>query len=90
MDIEYPTGIDADELGNSLTGFEEIAIEGVFRKGLTEMGAGTTSLRALYFIALKRSGMADVDAFRNVMLMPLKDVYEKFRDVTAEADGGKE
>lgn len=68
---------DAEELAQSLTGFEEIAIETRFRFPLSEM-TSTTVLRALLFVVEKRDGMAEVDAFNNVMLMRLGDVAAHF------------
>jgi hypothetical protein len=71
--------IDPDEIARSLTGFEEIAIENMFRKAVHVLADdGTAMMRALLFVLEKRDGMADVDAFRKVMLMRLDDVVARF------------
>lgn len=76
--------LDPEEMFKSLNGFEEIAIEQHFRRSASaialaaEQGDAFQLMRALLFIAEKRDGMADVDAFRTVMLMRNDDVAERF------------
>lgn len=62
--------LDFEELSRSLNGFDEIAIERYFHKPFHELSA-TTLVRALVFIAEKRDGMGDQDAFKKVMDMPI-------------------
>lgn len=84
--------IDPEELARSLTGFEEIAVEQRFRRSLASMGEDSTmAMRMLLFVAQKRSGMKDADAFRAVMEMPLSDVVARFRagDEAGDDDQGE-
>lgn len=71
--------IDADEMFRSLNGFEQIAVEQLFRTRLKVIADDELAvMRALLFVAGKREGLADPDAFRNVMLMRLDDVTARF------------
>jgi len=85
---EVATKPRAGELVNSLTGFEEIAIEQLFRKSFMEMGESSTSLRALAFIVEKRDGMGDTDAFRKVMELPFSEVVG-YLDTSGGEDQGE-
>lgn len=70
------------ELVESMTGFDEIAVENVFRKSLADMSS-TLMTRAVGFIALKRDPaetLTDTECFRKVMNMTLKDVSELFAE----------
>jgi hypothetical protein len=68
-------------------GFDEIAIKRLrFLAPLGELEGGLIA-RALLFIAEKRSGMSDADAFKAVMEMTLGQVEERFEE--AEARPGK-
>ncbi len=72
--------IDADEMFRSLNGFEQIAVEQHFHMRLKVIADDELAvMRALLFVESKRDGMADGDAFRNVMLMRLDDVTARFR-----------
>lgn len=71
--------IDAEDMFKSLNGFEQIAIEQHFKARVKTIADDEFALmRALLFVAEKRTGMADGDAFRNVMLMRLDDVTGRF------------
>lgn len=81
---------DPEELGRSLTGFEELAIHKAFGRVVDEL-TGTMTLRAMLFILRKREGTADKDAYQQVMSMPLGEVSEQFTiPGTADDDSGKE
>jgi hypothetical protein len=72
--------LDADALFRGLNGFDQIAIEQHFRTKLKTFAEdGFALMRPLLFIVEKRAGLADADAFRKVMLLPLEDVTGRFR-----------
>lgn len=76
--------LDPEEMFKSLNGFEEIAIEQHFRRSTgqiaiaAEQGDAFQLMRALLFVAEKRGGMNDTDAFRTVMLMRTDAVTDRF------------
>jgi hypothetical protein len=80
--VEIP---DAEAFTRSLTGFDEVAIKRMFAAPLGELDGGLIP-RALLFIADRRTGANDADAFRRVMELPLGDVEARFGTVT---DPGK-
>lgn len=72
--------ITADEFMETLTGYDEIAIEKAFSKdvmGLAQ-GAPTTLLRSLVFVEKRREGLSDKDAKDAVLQMSLREVNERF------------
>ena len=69
----------ADEVTESLNGFDEIAIEKAFGKPLTEL-SDTMAARALVFVLRRRDGMDDKDARREVMQMALGVVMDSFAE----------
>lgn len=73
--VELPSVKDAMR---SLTGFDEVAIATYFRKDLAEMGA-TMATRATLFVLKRRDGMADGEAFKFAMHLPLGQVDTMFR-----------
>jgi hypothetical protein len=76
--------LSPEAAAESLTGFDEIAIEQMFRKDISDM-SGTMSMRAIMFVLQRRDGQSDADAFRAVMAAPLKEIQAGF----AEVDEGK-
>lgn len=71
-DEEYVKG-----LFESMTGFDEIAIERMFGKSADVMrnsGAETLLLRSLVFVAYRREGLKDPEAFKKVMNAPMKEI----------------
>jgi hypothetical protein len=74
--------VTGDEFLESMTGFEEIAVEKQFGTdvlGLAEHKA-TMFTRALVFVMQKRDGRADKDAYDAVMNMPLSEVQDHFAE----------
>lgn len=69
--------IDMEEMTRSLTGFDEIAIERAWGKAFNDLG-GTTLARALLFVAERRDGMKDADAYRAVMDLRLDALESRF------------
>ena len=85
---EAPALLDPDGLSRSLSGFDQIAIRQTFRERLDQLAAdGTMFMRALLFVLERREGMADPDAFRLVMNLPLEDVVSRFK---GDGDGEPE
>lgn len=74
--------ISADEFMETLTGFDELAIEKHFDRDVMSLfqGAPTKALRALVFIVKRREGLTDTEAKQAVMEMSLKDVNGHFVD----------
>lgn len=69
-----------EELTESLTGFEEIAISKAFSvKDFTAL-PGTMSVRALLFVVYKREGDNDGDAYQRAMELSMKAVNDYFDD----------
>lgn len=77
-----------EEFVESLTGYEEIAIEKAFGAAVVSLldTNPTMSARALVFVARKRDGMKDQEARKAVMEMRLGDVQGFFPDEEPEVD----
>jgi hypothetical protein len=82
---------DAQAFADGLNGFEELAIERFFKRGIDELPA-TIVVRALMFIRLRRDGVKDPLAYRASMTVLLSRLRELFtNDRTDEGDeGGKD
>ena len=77
--------ITGEELAESLTGFEELAISKFFGKEeFTEL-PGTMAGRAMVFIALRREGKPDKDAYDGCMAMTLKQCGAYFAEAEPDA-----
>jgi hypothetical protein len=72
----------AEEVMQSLTGFDEIAIAQRFGAKVLKIAKEdeTSFLRSLVFIEKRREGLKDGDAWQAVMEMPLAEVQEYFPD----------
>ncbi|KAA1424310.1 hypothetical protein [Nocardioides antri] len=71
-----------DEVIETLTGFEEIAIEKQFGNNWQDLAgdAQTMFLRALVFVLLRRDGKNDLEAKQEVMEMTLRECKDRFLD----------
>jgi len=80
-----------EEMAESLTGFDELAIEARFGKSVTDLSP-TISMRAMTFITNRRGGMNDKDAYRESMEPTLKMITAMFRgaDQDGDQDGDSE
>ena len=67
----------------SITGHDEIAINLVFKKELTDM---RNPLRALAFVLFRRQGDKDGVAYRKALDLPLGDLDKMFEDEPTEED----
>lgn len=81
-----PDLLDAEAIAESLTGFDEIAIEQWFKVPFSKVATDDLKLlRSLYFIHLRRAeGATDKAAWRSAMEMKLGELQGKF----AEGDDG--
>lgn len=72
----------ADECFESLTGFDEIAIEKAFGHDVMTLvdTKQLTFSRALVFILRRRAGLKDAEAKADVMAMAVGDVLATFDD----------
>jgi hypothetical protein len=71
-----------EEAMESLTGWDEIAIEKAFGEDITSLlvGKPTMSMRALVFVDKRREGMKDGEAKSFAMEMKLQDAQAWFED----------
>lgn len=74
--------ITSDEMLESLTGFDELAIEKAFDADWQTLVTQkqTMFLRALIFVQLRRDGKSDKDAKNAVMELSLKAANDFFAD----------
>jgi hypothetical protein len=77
-----------EEMSESVTGFDEIAVEKIMGMDMyTEAEAKPVLLlRSLVFIHIRRSGISDPDARKQVMEMPLGDVNDYFASKEEDVD----
>lgn len=81
--------LSAEAFTRSLNGFEELAIQRMFKAGLGDL-RDTMAPRALLFVQNKREGMKDADAFKASMEMTLGDMETRFEkaEVTEDPEAG--
>lgn len=75
------------ELRESLTGFDDIAIQNHFGK-VQDLGANMHT-RTLGFVQLRRLGDDDRSAHMKIMAMSIGAVEAMFRDDTEDAEGNR-
>ena len=92
--IEQPPVADdrpsSREVVDSLTGYDEVAIEKRFGRDIEDLAenTGTTFLRALMFTLKRREGLSDGDAHTAVMSMTFAELREAFApDADADLPG---
>lgn len=76
---EKPT---VEEMAESLTGFEELAIKAHFDATVDSFDSGTMLLRALVFVQHTRAGMKAKDAKDAAMALTIKALPEQFAEDT--------
>lgn len=81
------TDLTLEEMGESLTGFDEIAIETHFGKQVNDLltNSPTMGIRALIFVHKTRDGSSPTEAKAAAMSLTLKDVMAFF-DVSGAED----
>jgi hypothetical protein len=89
LEVELPKDARPriEEMVGSLNGWDEIAIEQKFGKGLADLSA-TLTARACAFVLKRREGMNDLDAFRAVMDMTILAVNNMFETESEGVDEG--
>lgn len=76
----------AEEVLDSLTGFDEMAIKQHFGAPISDLSNDQSMLaRALVFVLKRRDGSTDDDARNLVLGMSLKDVLGYFSEESAES-----
>ena len=76
--------ITAEEMFESLNGFDELAIAKWFDASPLELG-GTTLGRSLVFVVKRREGMTDVEAHAAAMSLAIRDLTGFFVDEDGES-----
>lgn len=78
-----------DDLADSLTGFDEIAIKQAFKQTVAQLADDPGQLiRALIFVHRRREGDNDVTAWNAAQAMPARDALDYFPD--EDEDSGKD
>lgn len=76
----------AEEVLDSLTGFDEMAIKQHFGSPISDLASDQSMLaRALVFVLRRRDGNSDDDARNQVLGMSLKEVLGYFSEESAES-----
>jgi hypothetical protein len=76
----------AEEVLESLTGFDEMAIKQHFGSTVSDLAGDQTMLgRGLVFVLKRRDGLNDDDARNAALGMPLKDITSYFADESEES-----
>lgn len=70
---------DVSAIINSFTGWDEMAIEQMFRRSFARMGESTLSLRSVDFVVRRRAGAADKDAYRACMAMTYGELIQRYQ-----------
>lgn len=80
--------ISASEMVQTLTGFEELAIEQHMKVDAYADGARKpmSVMRALVFVQHKRAGAKDAEARQSAMEMPMREVQAMFAEENPELD----
>lgn len=93
------SGITIEEMSESITGFDELAIEKHMGLDLYQDGARKPVglVRSLVFVHQRRAGLSDADAKKHVLNMTVKQVngyFEQSNDIDpqgdADSDSGKD
>lgn len=77
---EAPARQDATTIIESFTGWDEIAIEKMFRQSFAKMGQSTMALRSVQFVMNRRAGMEDGAAFRDAMDTTFGALNERYNE----------
>lgn len=76
----------AEEISESLTGFDEIAITKAFHTPLHQL-EGTLPARALVFVLKRRAGLTDGEAYKASMELSQSSLMEQFGEDSEVAQG---
>jgi hypothetical protein len=76
----------AEEVLDSLTGFDEMAIKQHFGSPISDLATDQSMLaRALVFVLRRRDGKSDDDSRNDVLAMSLKEVLGYFSEESQES-----
>lgn len=83
------TELTLEEVSDSLTGFDEIAITQQFGRTVTDLAQHDPSMfgRAMVFVVKRRDGATDDDARNAAMAMTMKDYAVFFSDASEDESG---
>ena len=83
------TDLTAEEVLDSLTGFDEIAIAQHFGRTVGEMAEKDQSMfgRSLIFVVKRREGVNDDDARNAALSLTMKEYVSYFADVSTQESG---
>ncbi|MBS2939590.1 hypothetical protein KDN32_17765 [Nocardioides sp. J2M5] len=80
-----------NDMFESLTGFDEIAIAAHFGDKITNLHADPFAfLRALAFVDFRRGGQNDKDAYQSAMALTISATQNYFTEDETEDEAGKE
>jgi len=81
----------AEEVFDSITGFDEIAISTHFGRTIQDLAETEPSMfgRALVFVVKRREGLEDAEARKAALTMTLKECNEDFFATPSEEEAGK-
>lgn len=84
------SAMTAGDFMESLTGFDEIAIAQRFGRTVSDLAQNDATMftRSLVFVAKRREGASDDDAWQAALGLPMKEVSIFFTE-PAEEDSGK-
>lgn len=82
----------AEQVFDSVTGFDEIAIAQRFGRTIADLAQGDASMfmRSLVFVVKRREGANDEDAWKDAMGMSTKDTLTGFFAEDSEEEAGKD
>jgi hypothetical protein len=82
----------AEEVFDSLTGFDELAIAAQFGHTITDLAENQVTMfgRALAFVVLRRDGKTDADAKSAAFDLPMKVLNEEFFATGNDDESGKD
>lgn len=86
------SALTAEEVFDSLTGFDEIAITQHFGRTVSELAEKDQSMfgRALVFVVKRREGATDDEARNAALGLAMKDYVAFFPDASVEESGKDE
>lgn len=80
------------DIADSMTGFDEIAIAQRFGRTAADLAQndGSMFLRSLIFVAKRREGLSDDEAWNAALGLPMKEAGEFFAQDSEEESGKEE
>lgn len=82
--MDAPKLYDFEAIARSMNGFDEIAVERLFKRSFRSMDTGTLMGRAVLFVQYRRDGMKDTEAYQKAMLLSIDELEGSFLDPETE------